>query len=137
MSDNVPITQGVGTVIGAEDQLGVEYQRVVIHPALATPYTEVTINVASAGDNLLVNAFGAQKIRVYGFFMWSAGAVDVKWRDGATDYHPVGYFLGRGAFWMMPRDGTPWFTGSINTALNLNLSAAIQVSGRLYYRVAA
>lgn len=135
MSDNVAITPGLGTSVRTEDQGGVQVQIISVGNRITTPFSEVAINVASSGDNTIIAAGAAGvKHRLYGFFLSVNGAVNLKWKDGAaSDFHPVQYFLGQGASWFMPRDGNPWFTGTAATALILNLSAAIQVSGRAYY----
>ena len=135
MADNVAITAGAGTIIGAEDQNGVEYQRIIAWTSLTSPYAEAAINVAGSGDNQIIAAVSAKQIIVFGFFLVAAGAVSIKWRDGTSDFHPALPLIGQGASWFLPRDGIRWFVCSTNVALNLNLSAAVQVSGRIYYRL--
>jgi hypothetical protein len=157
MSDNVPITGGAGYVIATDDVGGVQYQ-VVKHAygadgvatalTLTTPlpvapgaqivsdYTEVSINAATSGENTLVALTASQTIRVYGFFLIVNGAagVSLKFRDGAsgTDFHPALPFADKSG-WIVDPNGRPWFTTTAGVALILHLSAAIQVSGRLYY----
>lgn len=131
---SVAVTPGLGAPIAVEVQNALDYQVILPGAKLTTPYTEVAINIAGAGDNQIVAAVAAKQTRLYGFFlMATGGAVNVKWKDGAVDFHPALSLLGIGATWMLPRDGNAWFTGTANTALFLNLSAAIQVSGRAYY----
>jgi hypothetical protein len=110
----------------------------VIQSPLSTDLTEAAINAAASGNNTLIAAGGASnKIRIYKLFLVvNGGAVNLKFQDGAagTDFFPVLPFSDKQA-WVLDYDGRPWFTGSANTLFNMNLSAAIQVSGRIYYTV--
>lgn len=142
MSDNTSITPGVGATIAADDCGGVLVQQIKTGfggNGRLDSLSEIAINCALNGDNVIVAAVALQSVRLYGFFLIVNAAVDLKWRDGAagTDFHPVQYMLGKGAGWMLPRDGQPWFTTAVGNALVLNLSAAIQVSGRAYYAQSA
>lgn len=109
--------------------LGLPVSDALLNP---TDLTEVAINIASSGDNSIVSATASQKTRLYGFFLRAAGTVSLKWRDGTTDLHPAFDFISREG-WIMAISGRPWLTTSANSALQINLSAAIQVSGRAYY----
>ena len=138
MADNVIITPGVGATIATDDVGGVQVQKVKIAFGGDGKLHELSsqiINVAVNGDNDIVAAGGVGIVSViYGFWLVAAGAVNVKWKDGAaSDFHPVVYLTGQGASWMLPRDGKPWYTGTANTKIILNLSGAVQVSGTLYY----
>lgn len=134
---SVAVTPGVGAAIAVESIGGLSYQKIRVawgSEGFVDELTQVAINCAGNGDNTIVAAVAAQTIRVYGFVFFVAGVVNAKWKNGAgTDFHPALPFLGNGASWMLPRDGKPWLTCSTNTALILNLSGAIQVSGSLYY----
>lgn len=137
VDSSVAVTPGVGAAIAIESIGGLAYQKIRVAwgpEGFVDEMTQLSINVASNGDNSIVVAVAAQTIRVYGFFFTVAGVVSAKWKNGAgTDFHPALPFLGNGASWFLPKDGRPWFTCSVNTALILNLSGAIQVSGSLYY----
>lgn len=137
MSDNVAVTPGAGASI-ATDDCGASGQVQRVRVALGGPgvmddeiVTSVAINCAASGDNTIVALGASQTIRVYGFFLVAASSVSVKWRDGTagTDFHPA---IQVGS-WVLDRDRLPWFVTTASLALVLNLSAAIQVSGRLYY----
>jgi len=97
----------------------------------------VSISAASSGDNTLVAAAGASnKIRVLSYTLIATGAVAVAFESGASGtaltgdmsiaatggitcaFSPVGHF-----------------ETAANTLLNLELSAAVQVSGHLTYIV--
>jgi hypothetical protein len=152
---SVPITPGVGRAVATDLIGGLDYQTIKpafgavgtatlvtgnsplpvgLAPHAVTPYTEIAVNCAANGDNDIIAAVGGITLRIYGFFLVFNDAVNVKWKDGAgIDLHPALHFIGDGSAWMLPRDGAPWFTLTISNKLVLNLSAAVQVSGRLYY----
>lgn len=155
MADNVAITAGVGTPVASDDVGGVHFQRIkldiggdgatspvvvgnplpVQHQLLATDLTEVAINCAASGDNSIVALTAGQIIRVWAFWLKVNGSgvgVNLKWRSATSDLHPALPFNDKDG-WVMSFMSRPWFTCVVAEALQLNLSAAIQVSGRLYY----
>lgn len=156
MADDVTLP-GTGDVVAADEVAGAKVQRVKLgigdNGAAAdasdlrpvpvafgiqkvSDFSEIAINCASSGNNEIVALTGGQTIRVYGFFLVVAAAVSLKWRTASTDLHPALPFLANGA-WVLDPTGRPWFTTVAGEALNLNLSAAVQVSGRLYYTKSA
>lgn len=105
----------------------------------ATPQGSSTpINVAASGDNIIVAAVAGQTVRVHKFFLKAGGAVNAKWRNGSggSDFHPA-LPLASGEGWVLDLDAEPWFVTSIGNALVVNLSAAVQVSGVVYYTQSA
>lgn len=154
--DDVSITAGAGTAISADNIAGVNVQRVklihgvdgvslgdvaptnpypVQHQLNATDWLEAAINAPLINDNSIVAGVAATKIRVWAYWLKVNGSgvgVSLKWRDGTTDLHPALPFNDKDG-WVMGFTTRPWFTVSTAAALQLNLSAAIQVSGRIYY----
>ena len=154
--DDVAITAGVGSPIGADLIGGTFYQRVkpihgvdgvnagdvavtnpfpVQHQLNPTDLTELAINIAGNGDNSLVAGTALQIIRVWAFWLKVNGSgtgVSLKWRSAANDLHPAIPFNDKDG-WVMGFMSRPWFTCNVAEALQINLSAAIQVSGRVYY----
>lgn len=153
--DNVAVTEGLGKSISTDTIGGVEYARgklifgvdgvnagdvaatnpfPVQHQLNTTDLTEIALNFAASGDNQIVAGTAAQIIRVWAFWLKVNGAagVDLKFRTAANDLHPALPFLHREG-WVMPFQSRPWFTCTVAEALQMNLSAAIQISGRLYY----
>lgn len=150
----VPVTPGVGAPIAVDQVGGADHQLVkpvfgaadsitlvgpatplpVQHQLNPTDLTEVAINVSTINDNQIVAATAAQIIRVWAFWLKVNGAagVSLKWRSAANDLHPAIPFNDKDG-WVMAFMSRPWFTCTVAEALNLNLSAGIQVSGRLYY----
>jgi len=95
--------------------------------------TAVAINAASSGDNTLVSGTALQTIRVHRLFLVVAAAVNLKFKDGAgSDFHPA-LPLQAYASLAFDFDGEPYFITTSGNGLILNLSAAVQVSGMLYY----
>lgn len=104
----------------------------------AANLSSAQISAASSGQNTLLAGTASQTIRVFKFFLMNAGAasVNVKFRTGTTDLHPA-IPLAPGASWVLDFDGEPWFVTATAEDLILNLSAAVQVSGRFYYTKSA
>lgn len=107
-----------------------------VTPSLPTTAlsSRTAINAASSGDNTLIAAVTGQTIRVHKLFLIASGAVNIKFKDGAggTDFHPaIPLYAGGGM--TLDFDGDPWFLTTAGNAFVLNLSAAVQISGRIYY----
>ena len=133
---SVAITAGVGTPIATElDAAGAQQQRITMGGQLNPVLTYIAISAGGgSGDNTIVAAVAAKRILVYKFFLNAAGAVDIKWKNGAAaDFHLPVYLLGKGSSWMLPYDSEPWFVTTAGNALILNLTAAVAVNGSLYY----
>lgn len=94
--------------------------------------SSVKVDTAAAGDLALVAGVAGQTVRLYRIVLVASGAVNLKFKDGATDLTGAMALQANGTI-ILDFDGEPWFTTSVAAALNLNLSAAVQVSGRAYY----
>lgn len=93
------------------------------------------ISGATSGNNTLVAAAGASlKIRVLSLYLVSAGTVGVKFQSGAsgTDLSGLMSFIANTGI-ALPFNPLGHFETAANTLLNMNLNAAIQVSGGLTY----
>lgn len=90
------------------------------------------ISANAAGSTALLAAVAGQKHSVQGLRISVAGAVVVSILDGATLLERFN-FAGNGGGIVLDLRGKPYYTGSVNTALNISLSAAVQVDGRLEY----
>jgi len=91
------------------------------------------INRSSTGNGTaVVAAVTAKKIRVLRFSFVHAGAVTVKWQSGTTDISGPMVFDAAGG---MVEPFSPYgsFETAAGVALNLNLSATVQVGGTLQY----
>lgn len=98
--------------------------------------TGLRINTAAAGDTVLVAAVAGQITRVHSLRVSVAGAVIVQVKDGATVLE-VFNFAGVGGAVILDFRSRPWYRTTANTALNINLSAAVQVDGRVEYVTSA
>ena len=95
--------------------------------------SEVKLGFASSGDNTIVAAVAGQVIRVYKIFFVVASAVSVKFKDGAgTDLTAAMSLTGSGSF-VLDFDPYPWVSTTSGNAFVINLSGAVQASGRLWY----
>jgi hypothetical protein len=96
-----------------------------------------TIAAASSGDNTIVAAVAAKRIRVLRFELSASAAVNAKWKDGAsTDLTGLFYAAGAGPMGDMDSSdgGRDYiFQTSVGNALVLNLSAAVPVGGVVDY----
>lgn len=92
------------------------------------------ISGATSGDNTLVAAVSGKKIRVISMFLITAGAVDIRFEDGAggTALTGVMSFPANGGI-ALDDNETGWFETSAATLLNMELGAAVQVSGAITY----
>lgn len=94
------------------------------------------IDTASSGDTQIVAAAGVGlKIKLLSCALVCGGPVNFKWRSGTTDLSGAisctqysGYVLPASA----PGQGH-YLETAANTALNINLSGAVQVSGHISY----
>jgi len=103
------------------------------------------IDTNSSGDNTIVAAVSGAIIRVVGYVLMAGGTVNAEWKSdtggGAVELSgPFPMIAQTGVVMpMAPRgvggrmDG--WFDTGVGKALNLNLSAGVQVSGHVAYQV--
>jgi hypothetical protein len=106
----------------------------------ATPSVTVkraVISAASAGDNTLVAAVAAAKIKVLSLGLIASGDVDVRLESGAGGTALTGVISlaadGNGFVASPALPGYHHWETAVNTLLNLELSGAVQVSGWLVY----
>lgn len=97
------------------------------------------INVSTSGDNTIVAAVAGKSVRVHRYELSSAGAVNVKWKDGAsTDLTGLLDLAAAGSGTdaqdnSSSRADDGLFQTSKGNALVLNLSAAVVVGGFVDY----
>jgi hypothetical protein len=99
-------------------------------------YRYAAVSAASSGDNTIVAAAGSGvKIRVLSAKLIAAGAVNVRWESGAggTALTGVETIAEAGFGYVLPYSPAGHFETAANTLLNLELSAAVQVSGHITY----
>lgn len=103
---------------------------------LAQGLLAAKIDAASSGNNTLVAAVASERVFVYRMFFLAVGAVDVEIRDGTTTEMTGPMALNQTVGIWMDYSDEPWFITTAGNALVMNLSAAVQVSGRVYYKQA-
>jgi len=92
--------------------------------------------VASAsGNTAVVSAVEGMKIRVLGYTVVGAGAVNVKFKSGSTDLTGVLTIAGAGGGLTPGPSGLGHFETAKSEALNINLSDAVVVGGHLTYQL--
>lgn len=109
--------------------------RVIFDGLTQVTVKHAAISAALSGNNTLVAAVAAKKIRVISLFLVAAGDVTATVQNGAGGTALSGAIpLTSNSGFTLPRNQDGWFadTGA-NTLLNLSLSAAVQVSGALSY----
>lgn len=95
-------------------------------------YTEAAIDVSAQGAATVIAAQPGTTIRVYKLLLMAGGAVTLTPRSGSTPL-TGGLPLQSGGGMVLDGSSSPWFTCGAGEAFVLNLSAAVQVSGRIYY----
>ena len=104
--------------------------------------SRAAISAATSGNNTLVAAAGAGiKIKVLAMILVVSGDVDVRLESGAGGTALTGVISlaadGNGFVLPMATPGYHWLETGANALLNLELSAAVQVSGCLVYTTGA
>lgn len=120
---------GIGNMVQDADPLPTVSRFAV---PLAARLSMAPINVAASGDNLLLSGTALQTIRVFRVVFVASAAVNWKFRNGTSDFWPFLPAVANTAV-LFDFDGEPWYVTSAGNALQLNLSAAVQVSGAFYY----
>jgi hypothetical protein len=116
----------------AHQETGSIYQNgTAIAPAFAA------ISGSTSGDNTLLAAAGASnKIRVTSLYLVSAGTTTVRFESGAGGTALSGAMsLVANTGFVLPHNPNGWFETAANTLLNMELNAAVQVSGGFSYIV--
>lgn len=92
------------------------------------------IDAASSGDNTLVAAVAAKKIRVLSLFLVAAGDVLARFESGAAGTALTGQMdLTANSGFTLPFNPVGWFETGSNTLLNLELDGAVSCDGCLVY----
>ena len=103
-------------------------------PSNTVVIPSLDINVASNGDNSIIPAIADKKIYVWKLWLVANAAVNVKLRDGTTDFNGFAIPLtAQGSSITFFYDHVPYLETSKGNAFQINLSGAVQVTGRIYY----
>ena len=102
---------------------------------LSEGLSQLKIDAASSGDNTIIPAVANTKIRVFRMWFTVRAPVDVVAKDGDSTALTGPLPLSDTTYGLFLKfSEEPWFTTSTGNALILNLSAAIQCSGSVYYK---
>jgi hypothetical protein len=92
------------------------------------------IDIATSGDNTILSAISGEKVYIHGMWLWANDTVTITFKEAA------GTKLA-GAMALVAQDcpcwdigDIPWFVTTVSTPFIINLSAAVQLSGIVYYR---
>lgn len=92
------------------------------------------IDAASSGDNTIVAAVTAKKVRVLALFLVSAGSVTARFESGASGTALTGQMtLAVNSGFCLPYNPVGWFETAAGELLNLELSGAVSVDGSVTY----
>lgn len=98
----------------------------------------IAISASASGDNAILAAITAKRIRLVAVALTAAGAVNVKWKSGAsTDLSSAMVLAASGDGFVLPYNVAGWVETAAGEALNLNLSGAVAVTGHVTVIVGA
>lgn len=120
-------------VPASTDLSGFQRAKVKFNTPTTAALSSASINAAANGDNTLVAGVAAQTVRVFQLFLVTSANVNIKFKDGAGTDLTAAMSMTKGGAMVLDFNGEPWFVTSAANAFILNLSAAQQVSGRIYY----
>ena len=117
-----------GSIVAADSASAIYNGTTAITPVFAA------ISGATSGNNTLVAADATKKIRVFALSIVAVTAVDVRFESaaGGTALTGVMSFAANGGY-VLPYNPLGWFETVANELLNMELGAAVQVSGSITY----
>lgn len=131
------VEAGVGLPVAVISTVGpASSAPLFISPGLKTTeqLTRAAISFASSGDNTVVAASASNKFRLYAILLTVATPVAVKLGEGGPTYWTGAMTLSAGGGIVLAQQGEPHFiTSAVNKAFLINLSAAVQCSGVVWY----
>jgi hypothetical protein len=102
------------------------------------PAVEVTVDLATSGDNVIIAGVAGQTIRVFKLFLVLGGDTLLTFKHGTTEFDgPLTMFAGGAIVFDEPRPPRHWFKTGTGEDFIINLSNAVQLSGRVYYTQSA
>lgn len=97
-----------------------------------TRYLEAAIDCSTTGDNTLIAAIAAKKIKVHRLFFVVSTATAITFKCGSTAQTGAMSMSANGGF-TLDMQGDPWFTTAVLEDFILSQSGSAQISGRIYY----
>ena len=111
----------------AQDDAGLVIYNQTIYPIL-TAFS----NPTASGDNVILAAQAGKKILIVGYDLISNGACNAYFKDGSSAISSTKYLAANTG---IAKDSKRIMFGNaaVNTAINLNLSAAVLVGCQIWY----
>jgi hypothetical protein len=94
------------------------------------------VDAAAMGDNVLIAGVPDRSIHVFQLWLVVTDDVTIQFYEGARAADGPVAMLASGSV-VLDDTAEPWFVTDPGDDFILNLSAAVQVSGRAYYRLRA
>jgi len=92
------------------------------------------VNISSSGDNTIVAADSSAPVRVWKISLQATGGQNnVIFKKGSTAFNASAYVIPSNSTFFEQDDGVAVFDCPINSAFVINLSAATEVMGQVYY----
>jgi len=92
----------------------------------------VVVSVTATGSTAAPAGISNETLNIYKMLLVPSAPVTIIFENGATALSgPIS--LAANQELILPMDGTPWFTCSVGASFNINSSAAVQISGTIYY----
>lgn len=92
-----------------------------------------SVSTAASGQTAIVAASGGNKTKVVSYVLVASAAVTAQWQSGATGLSGAMALAANGGISAVGQPSAHLFETAVNTALNLNLGGAVQVSGHIAY----
>lgn len=128
---NVGVTGTANVILSTGSKCSDETSTIYNGVTACTPKWAI-FTVSSSGDNQVVALVSGKKIRVLQWRVSANGSVNTKWRSATTDISGLSYLIqyasAGGSYSPVGR-----FETASGAALNINLSAAVSVSGEICY----
>lgn len=104
-----------------------------LKPVDASPFSQAVISFAAAGDNIVIPNVAAQVTRVYGLELVVAGATNLTFKDSTPTSFSGALPFGANGSEIKDRGNYPWYVCGTAKDFIINSSAAVQVSGTVWY----
>jgi hypothetical protein len=92
------------------------------------------INAASSGDNTIIAANADKRIHVWKMWLVGNASVNLKFKSGSNEFNAFAVPLtAQGANITFAYDDEPYWICNKGEAFVINLSGAVQITGRIYY----